>query len=192
MSECLSIEIREQLPEFLHGRLDAIARAAVESHLISCDDCRSELATLRAVREAFTRVAPMIDTATIVRALPKARPRRSSRHWMMRVAAVISFISVGGLSIGVAHSFLSNINSGLAVDTTPGVPSADSVMDTDSGRAPTTSPATLTVGGEFSDLGTDQLEALIGALETVEAAPSATPDIVLVQAFDLSTGAGSQ
>ena len=49
MNDCPNAEIRDQLPDLLHDRLDASARAAVTAHVASCVDCRDELELLRGV-----------------------------------------------------------------------------------------------------------------------------------------------
>ncbi len=91
MHDCANVSMREQLPELLHGRLPADARAEVERHLASCVDCAEELALLRTV-QAVTR-APAVDVERIVTAIPPYRPttvwQRAVRVPALRVAAAI-------------------------------------------------------------------------------------------------------
>ena len=108
MFDCANVEMRELLPELAAGTLDARTRARVEEHVASCAECASELETLKLVRGAYAAV-PSIDTRRIVAALPKppaATPVSAAssttpvRRWMdWRVAAALTMITVGGLSI---------------------------------------------------------------------------------------------
>src|SRR5438093_1509752 len=43
MNDCANADIRDQLPDMLHERLSASARAAVMAHVSNCPDCRDEL-----------------------------------------------------------------------------------------------------------------------------------------------------
>src|SRR5688572_13973165 len=71
MNDCLSAEMRDALPDVVHGRLEAAKLAEVEAHVASCDACAAELELLRAV-VASMPVAPAIDVQRIVAALPVA------------------------------------------------------------------------------------------------------------------------
>jgi anti-sigma factor RsiW len=173
MSDCANVEIRELLPEYLHDRLGASQRALVEAHLTDCEDCSAELGTLRAVRLAYAR-GRAIDTAGIVRALPKppARVQRPVARRMatwQRIAAAISFISLGGISLAVSRSFFSGEGAVVSPDTPIVV--ATSPAETARAAAPA-----ISFGGGVSDIATEDLEKLLGALETLEAAPPAEPE----------------
>ncbi|PYP60840.1 MAG: hypothetical protein DMD26_18920, partial [Gemmatimonadetes bacterium] len=50
MTDCPNAEMRDRLPDLLHERLDASARAVVMAHVADCDDCRAELVVLREAR----------------------------------------------------------------------------------------------------------------------------------------------
>jgi len=168
MSDCLNVEIRELLPEYLGGTLSASRRADVDAHLAACAECTDELAVLRLVREAYAAM-PAVNVKAIVAALPRkaARPAiptmhvgaprvRSWRHsHAMQIAAAVSFIALGGISLAVARSFFNGTPSTVTTDTV--------VANTDA-------PAISFAGG-VSDLGDDDLEALLSKLETIEALP---------------------
>jgi anti-sigma factor RsiW len=173
MSDCANVEIRELLPEYLHDRLGAPQRALVEAHLSDCEDCSAELGTLRAVRLAYANVRA-VDTAGIIRALPKPpgrgqRPATKRFATWQRIAAAISFISLGGISLAVSRSFFSSEGAVVSPDTPVVVATspANTVRDA--------TPA-ISFGGGVSDIATEDLEKLLGALETLEAAPPAEPD----------------
>jgi anti-sigma factor RsiW len=177
MSDCANIEIRELLPEYLHDRLDAAARARVAAHLSGCEECAAELATLQAVQRAYSRV-PAIDTAAIVRALPrpKAPVRVTRRPIAWQIAAAVSFISLGGISLAVARSFFER---GGSVTAPPVVASgSDSQRSSvpDSNRSATR--PTISFGGGVDDLASEDVEKLLGVIESLEAAPPVEPEVV--------------
>ena len=169
MSDCLNVEIRELLPEYLNGTLSASRRAEVEAHITGCAECADELTVLRLVREAYAG-SPAVNVNAIVAALPKksARPAIRSvgagapvgRSWRrsqaFQIAAAVSFIALGGISLAVARSFFNGNVPAVQRDTL-----VVSGMET---------PAISFAGG-VSDLGDDDLEALLTALETIEALP---------------------
>lgn len=157
MSDCLNVEIRELLPEYLSGALSAARRAEVDAHLASCQDCADELAVLRLVREAYAEV-PAVNVGAIVAALPRKASRPAVRSWRrnhaLQIAAAISFIALGGMSLAVARSFFNG---------NPTESPVDSVLVSET-------PAISFAGG-VGDLGDEDLEALLSALETIEALP---------------------
>ena len=184
MSDCSLVEIREMLPEYMHGKLSVAQRAMVDAHLAQCEECSMELSTLERVRRAFA-LDGTVDTAAIVRALPRPPVRGAkrpllSRPVLMRLAAAISFIAVAGLSTAVGKSYL-GFGSGTALQSVSsvGAESATVAMIDKSGVAPTLRG--LAGEGDLADFETDDFASLIGALETVEAAPSAEPEEILVQ-----------
>jgi anti-sigma factor RsiW len=186
MSDCTNIEVRELLPDYLHGRLDGAERDRVEAHLASCAECSGELALLRSVRQAYAH-APALDTAGIARALPRPRlvARRSplGRPMLLRIAAVVSFIALGGISLATVRSVLDG--GGVALDTLGIV---DRGADTGAGRndsAGSRAAPAISFGGGVSDLATEDLAALLAALESLEAVPSLEPD-------DLELGAAGR
>lgn len=160
MSDCPNVEIRELLPDYLSGTLSASRRAEVASHVASCSDCADEMAMLRLVREAWTAATPAVDVGAIVAALP--RPRKASRpvvrSWRssqaFQIAAVVSFIAVGGISLAVARSFFDGTSTVVPIDTAV------------SAEAPA-----ISFAGGLSDLGDEDVEALLSALESIEALP---------------------
>lgn len=160
MSDCANVEIREQLPEYLNGTLSVTRRAEVEAHLAGCAECADELTVLRLVREAYAE-APAVNVNAIVAALPRKAPRPAIRSWRrshaFQIAAAVSFIALGGISLAVARSFFNG-------NTTAGQ------VDTVIASSGTETPAISFAGG-VSDLGDEDLEALLTALETIEALP---------------------
>src|SRR5215203_4309 len=100
MNDCSNAEIRDQLPDLLHDRLDVSLRAEVLAHIDECVDCRSELELLRGVQGVLLQRTPRIDVNYVLQALPKrvARPvpalpaRRVWADW--RIAAAVTILAV--------------------------------------------------------------------------------------------------
>ena len=158
MSDCPNVEIRELLPDYLSGSLSASRRVEVESHVATCSDCADELALLRLVREAYTATTPAVNVGAIVAALPRKASRPVVRSWRrsqaFQIAAAVSFIAVGGISLAVARSFFDGNTTVGPIDTAIGV------------EAPA-----ISFAGGLSDLGDEDVEALLSALESIEALP---------------------
>jgi anti-sigma factor RsiW len=102
MNDCPNADVRDLLPDLLHGQLDRATRAMVESHVAGCVDCRAELALLRDLRTAAGR-SPALDLAAIAAAVPayRAPVRRSWVGW--RTAAAVTLIVAGGSSLIVTQ-----------------------------------------------------------------------------------------
>ena len=60
MSDCLNVEIRELLPDYLSGTLSDARRNEVRSHVASCQDCAEELELLNLVRQAYAEATPPV------------------------------------------------------------------------------------------------------------------------------------
>src|SRR6266496_3560053 len=69
MTECLNAEMRDALPDYLNGTLDAARTAEVRGHVAACDECAAELELLRVVA-ASAPSAPPMDVARIANAIP--------------------------------------------------------------------------------------------------------------------------
>ena len=201
MSECANVEVREMLPDLLHGALQGEVRDGVERHVAECSDCEAELALLASARRAMAaRPVPAVSVASIVRALPlpdrrpemraamqpDVRPalqpaaRRRAPSMAFRLAAAVSFISLGGVSVAVARSYF-GAGETIVADSVVSL-RTDSVISvaptTGAGVVPGASGTTRTVSmlAGISELGDADLESLFGELETLEAAPAAEPD----------------
>jgi hypothetical protein len=131
MSECVNAEMRDVLPDFVHGQLDAGRDAEVRTHITDCVDCAAEVELLRAVMAAAP-AAPKMNVDRIARALPTptrhgfllhrgggtespltpgvlpAMPHRS-RVWsrpIVKIAAAVAIVTAGGLSLLVGRDVL--------------------------------------------------------------------------------------
>jgi anti-sigma factor RsiW len=171
MTDCPNGEIRDQLPDYVHGRLDAGERARVAAHVATCAACAAEVALLETTRRLQTAAAPRIDTARIARALPSppvrvARRRASSRLASWRIAAAIATVAIGGASIAVIR--------GITTPAGDRMPSAQPVAVV-APAEPTESSVALPDAGHLSDLSDDDVESLLNDIEHFDGVPDADP-----------------
>lgn len=161
MNECLNADMRDALPDLIHGRLDALQAAQVEQHVAACAECAAELELLRVVA-ASAPAAPTIDVGRIAAALPTptrhgfllhrgegqeaepssgSRPRRIWSRPAVRIAATIAIVTAGGMSLLVGRNVLSpenQVGASRGPDAVSQLPAAAA-----SGRADVPDPATV-------------------------------------------------
>jgi len=190
MSDCPNVEMREMLPELLHGRLDVAQTARLREHIAVCAECAAELELLERVRRAYS-AAPAVDTAAIVRRLPTRHTRGKQSLGLLRLAAAVVFVIAGAF---VLRTVVGGTRGGsdtagqLAqqpVDTAPAV-----VTDTSSARAPQASSSRVLAMSlsEADDLEAEELETLLGALDRIDAAPVAEPDTLIGSVRPVGSG----
>lgn len=178
MTDCPDGLMRDLLPEYARGVLGADDAARVAGHLAACAMCRAELALLGRVQDGLSLGVPRMDVAAIVAALPRPQPsvrvmprRWVSRHvWQYAAAAGLVLVAGGGIvwrrapdreAVRVADS------SRVAV-----VPGAESTQSSAS-----VLPANgITFGGGLSDLSLNDLQALLGQMDSVRTLPSMDPE----------------
>jgi hypothetical protein len=180
MSDCPNVEMREALPELLHGRLDVVHAARVREHVAVCAECAAELELLERVRRTYAK-APAIDTAAIVRALPVPHARRSSSLGVLRLAAAIVIILAGALVLRtVVGRNASQPEQMVLLPRDSAVPALP-VPNTPNAREPLAagSLALAMSVSEVDDLDAEELEALLSALDRIDAAPVAEPDTLI-------------
>ncbi|MDQ6718658.1 MAG: zf-HC2 domain-containing protein [Gemmatimonadota bacterium] len=109
MTELTHEQIRDVLPDYLHGNVDTAQRARIESHLHGCAECASEMRLIRMVTDAPS-FAPMIDAVKVSSVIlpyggvPAAKPRPRTRVWQMLAAVAVvlvgavTLISRGGIT----------------------------------------------------------------------------------------------
>jgi predicted anti-sigma-YlaC factor YlaD len=107
MNDCTDNDIRELLPDLLHGALGAGAVERAEAHLASCEECRAELQVLRTVQSAAV-FAPTIDVDQVVRRIPpysrivpavEAPARSRLRSWLVAATVAIAIVGVGSMVV---------------------------------------------------------------------------------------------
>jgi predicted anti-sigma-YlaC factor YlaD len=163
MRECANAEMRDALPDLMHGTLPQHRQADVRAHLDACEPCRLELALLVRVRGTVSATA--VSTDRIVASLPEyKRPvswRRVLGNPMLRVAAGVVLLA-GGASLVLR----------------------------DGGRAPVSStvdsairrgaPTELALGETFADVSDSALVALVEAIDDLDATLSEEPESISV------------
>lgn len=204
MTDCMDARMRDQLPDYLHGRLDGRERASVAAHLAGCDDCRAELALLAQARQALDR-APAIDVAGITarviaaarpadraadrpampRLVPPARRPRPGRRWTTRsyaraAAAMLLVAALASLPALVQQWGREPASGGgdtlVALLPVPGADAQRVATATVPGTAvPAAARPEITFGGGLADLSEGELAELISDLEALEALPDAEP-----------------
>ena len=202
MRDCEDGDMRDLLPDYVHGTLSAAQHARVTAHLNTCADCAAELELIETASRAIH--APKVDIGKIVKALPSA-PRSTSRGLGMQrvwqLAAAIAIVALGAFSVITARSIFSNGAKQTAAVPKP-APSAV-VATIDSPVKPITidspshvsAPATtskprggISFGGGISDLTDDQLNTLLNELDGMQALPSAEPEAHLTPIVPMADG----
>lgn len=161
MSECMEREIRDMLPDVLHGTVGTADRARIEAHLANCANCREELDVLRAVQSAAV-FAPTIDVPGIVRRIPPygilvpavERPVRSP---------VLKWLVAAGLGLAVIGG-----GSALLTDRDP----------VEQQRVAVAAPASLFLASGLDDLSDRGLVQLMSEMNTFDALPANEPEPV--------------
>jgi len=179
MSDCSNIEIREALPELLHGRLDAIQAAKVREHVARCAECAAELELLDRVQRVYS-TAPAVNSAAIVAALPRPRTRRAFSLGVLRAAAAILLLLAGGLIIRAAMTGAESGKASQVVGISQDTPSVTLPRDTPVTVERAGQPRVLAMSlSELDDLDADEMESLLSALDRIDAAPVAEPDTLM-------------
>ncbi|MDQ8154632.1 MAG: zf-HC2 domain-containing protein [Gemmatimonadota bacterium] len=184
MTDCPDGLVRDLLPEYAHGVLEADDAARVTAHLADCAMCREELALLGQVRAALEKGAPVIDVAAIVRALPAApaaqpsqrRPeaQRAARGWVSR--HTWHYAAAAGLVLAVGSGIVWRRG---AVDPTVRLADSSHVRAAAESTAPQAAGAEedgIMFGGGLSDLSVNDLQALLGQMDSVRTLPSVDPE----------------
>lgn len=164
MRDCLNAEMRDALPDLMHGSLSPRRLVEVRAHVDACDACRAELDLLERVRSSVR--APAVGVDRIVGGLPQYRPqpgwRRAVDAPMLRAAAVIVL-----LAGGAALFFRS--------DRSPA-----RITGVDSGGHQAPAPVELAVGETFADVSDSALVSLVEAMEDLDAVLSEEPESMTV------------
>jgi hypothetical protein len=159
MNDCQNIEIREVLPELVHGTLPEAERARVVLHLDGCDDCSAELAIIRAVYGSA--VIPAVNVGRIVAAIPPYRRRRSGMRRVYLELAAACLIGAVGISTFALHNARSNSGQATISTTNQGL----ALVNT-------------------SDLSDDGLAQLTRDLDKLQAMPTVDPESVTPAALE--------
>lgn len=173
MTECFDPEVRDHLPDLVHGRLGEVDTATMLAHVEACDSCARELALLREVKAAAP-VAPRIDVDAIVSALPvvsvpapSAPIRRNFTLLRLVVAAAIV----------VSGALVLNSQSDIMPRLSQDPEKAENVSRAQAPAVPAPGEATsLSLVSGVQELTDAQIETLLAELDDIEAFPASEPD----------------
>ena len=204
MTDCVNTEVRDALPDLLHGRLSAVDTATMKAHVESCAECRAELELLREVR-ASAPITPALDYARIAASVPAyggvavAAPSRTHVRSSFRNIALIAasaVVAFTGWSLTRSSDLNRSVLSPLAVASAPAAVAAspsvsgevtapavsNSASETGKGE---TQVASLSLVGSTQDLSDADLEQLVSDLDGLDALPSAEPQSVTPSVEDI-------
>lgn len=169
MNDCQDVDIREALPDLVHGTLTDAECARVQRHVEVCGDCAAELAIVRAVAAgagAAVPAIPEIDVSRIAAAIPPYRRKQSRVKRVYLELAAASVIGAVGITSFALHSGRSSsAGAGSAVISSLGAGSGLALVN-------------------ISDLSDDGLAQLTQDLDQIQALPPADPESVTPVAFE--------
>jgi hypothetical protein len=160
---------KELLVGYLYDEVDAAERRTMETHLLTCGECRGELKELRSTRTRLAAWAPPTPGLEfqVVRA-PDA-PAASKRLWSISPAWGLAAAAVLVLSVATA---IANVEVKYGAD---GLTVRTGVLHASGTEAPSPSaPAPVAASADEARLGRD-LQALSQRLHDLEAAGEARP-----------------
>lgn len=196
MNKYTELDIKEMLPDLLHGKLDADARAQVEAHIAGCEECTEELEVLRTVKSAAVFI-PEIDVDHVVRQIPPYRaivpaaqaPARSRVvSWVVAASLVVVVLGGGSLLMiqksptfaSVAPIDGSKSPGGASTQTVKRGDVAASVTPPESTTAsPTSAPHALALASAVDGLSDTNLRQLMDDLNNFDALPATEPGPVI-------------
>jgi hypothetical protein len=192
MTDCPNAEMRDRLPDLLHERLETAVRAEVMAHVDECDDCRAEMILLREARIVLSPEMRAVDVVAISRVVIErtrrpALPTRRRSPWMdWRIAASVALLLVSAGSVRLlvrSHELPSPV---AAVADSPSVSPNAALPEQVAAKPSRSEPATpvsaeLSAAAAVSDLSENELRALMGELDQIDAVPSAEPEQVNVR-----------
>ncbi|CAN5125866.1 hypothetical protein BH23GEM2_BH23GEM2_04500 [soil metagenome] len=185
MRDCVNAEVRDRLPELVHGLLEAAERAGVESHVAGCPDCAAEAALIRRAAGVITLAAPRVDSSRIAAALPMAgaiAPLRTARtSWPLRIAAalLVGIVGVGTLQYVTrddGRDGFASLNAPLPESGGERAIARPVGGSGTSGAYATVQGTGLVLVGGIDALTLDQLEVLVSGVETLDAMLSTDPE----------------
>ncbi len=198
MTNCAKIDVRERLPELVHGQLSPAEAATVTSHIAECAACASELELLRLVM-ASAAPAPAISVEKIVAALPSPtpaapakRPILSPKRRLIPLSARTVQIAAGfALAASVLFVIMRREVEAPEVRPAPALQTAAKTNEPaiPSSSVPTLPAATaqsretrvvsgpgLTLGGSTEDLSDESLAILVDEMDRLDGVPTVEPE----------------
>jgi anti-sigma factor RsiW len=189
MNDCVNGDIRDVLPELVNGTLPAGDVARVQEHVRACADCAAEVELLRTARAAM-RLAPTMDTARIAAAVQSSTAqrlaaRRAPAARVARVAGLSLVAVIGALGIwslrdsspAASDTPDAPVTAAVAAPNQPAAVEQARLVESRAARA----PVQLALGGDMSQLGDDDLLALLSEVSELEAMPGEEPASLAIE-----------
>jgi anti-sigma factor RsiW len=163
MTDCPNAEIRDLLPDLVHGTLAGATRLRVEQHVGSCAECAAEVALIRRARTVLSRGVPSLDAERIAARIPTFSRAVARRHspMMLRIAASIVLVALGATTFEVVRR-----QQGMS-----GFPAGESATSV---AGPADGPALL-FSGRLSGLADEDLVLLLAEINDIDGAISTEP-----------------
>ncbi len=214
MSDCMNTEVRDALPDLVHGRLDQLNTATMKAHVESCAGCRAEVALLKAVRESAPLFPPMNveriaaaignygGASALSHAPARHLPRRSWSYGLMATLAAAVFV-IGGITLNGRGVERAALPTTVASNTMAGNSVVGSGQPATAAESPTavtkdvrpfvkstarSEVASLSFVGGTQDLSESELETLLSELDTIEGMPAAEPQSVITAIENIDGG----
>ena len=197
MNKCIENEIKEMLPDLLHGTLTADVRARVDAHLGSCEECREELDVLQMVKSAAV-FTPVISVDHVVRQIPPYRTivpaverPTTTRVVSWLVAATMAIAVVGGGSLVLTRRDVATVPVPVAINQ-PSVSTPAQPTPQPSGTQKSVSPSNtvvenvephthaLALAVDVGGLTDGNLEQLMTEMARFDALPATEGDPVIL------------
>ena len=183
MNDCVNGDIRDVLPELVNGTLPAGDVARVQQHVNACADCAAEVELLRTARAAM-RLAPVMDTTRIAAAVQastaqRLAARRAPAARVARIASLSLVAVIGALGIWSLRDSAPAAPAASEAPATVALTAPESPRPVEQARPaeapPARGPVQLALGGDMSQLGDDDLLALLSEVSALEAMPGEEP-----------------
>lgn len=186
MNDCVNGDIRDVLPELVNGTLPAGDVARVQEHVRACVDCAAEVDLLRTARAAM-RLAPAMDTTRIAAAVQSSTAqrlaaRRAPAARVARIAGLSLVAVIGALGVWLLRDSsppASDASATVAVSATHQLEAVEQARPGEAEAAP--APVQLALGGDMSQLGNDELLALLSEVSALEAMPGEEPASLAIE-----------
>ena len=209
MIDCVNAEVRDALPDLLHGRLSELDTATMKAHVESCADCRAELDLMR---EAISSapITPRTDAAKIAAAIApyaavNATPAPVQKAWLfgntatLRIVVAAAFVAIGGWLLSdrmgngpVPAKQTATTAPAVAADidvaSSPTTPAQVSSAEPAASAPQESQVASLSLVGSTVELSDSDLEKLVAELDGMETLPSAEPQSITITDEDFATG----
>jgi hypothetical protein len=166
VTDCPNAEIRDLLPDLLHNNLSAHDTDRAEAHLAACAECRDELELLSIV--CALNLVPKSTRPAFTVAVAPAHKRWSALPPLVRLAAGIALVAIGGASYSIA-------SNGVRQDTPAGLESTYFGFLDSASPYRLSAPSTYTASHNGSGLDEQAIMEILAEIEKMDGLLSIEP-----------------